>query len=906
MGIVGWLKEKSTRVRVSLFILIRRLPSRRAVLTPALATLGKATTRTRRALLDPVVLAAILLVAALVVVPLEAPPLTWLPAAEDSLLLLGPILGAQAAIAALTLAVTLFVMQGVRSREDTDGRVYSEYVRQSRVHLVFRGSLIALGVTGTVLLAEKFISESPKAVAATPGLPNLALLATLAFLGNLALAAVLFEKAMRLARPDQWQALRLEVNRRDVRDAVQSFLKRDRRAAASQEATEPNWADWFPDPGEGSANEAVQSLLDDARRAMAERRLGQFKSSIESVKELVSYAMEEIEGEGLKWSPPGSQPQWPPLRELGGNLYSFREEVIRRGDRDYVHVLLGLDYSLLSSGVRRRCGELFSAALQGYRWNYEIVCRAGNDELHEFVRDRVWEVADGIVLTNDIEDLGPYLAEMVNHQERLLSVAMHGERPDDYESLHNAFQRVRRAVEVHRDVRGTARVEAADAYQQLSQGYRIALMGLGGRAALLAESGRMLDPQPYLDVARRMSVDLRQWADDIAQALARGVHTRLSLWSEWEMEGAESFEFRSVDTERYPLSFFAIRLLELVAENTPRLGLGGRAKQVLGWLEGNLSRLEAYVQDDPERRTEQQRDFALRALRNAVHQEEVAEDEECILWSLSKNRVEAFTAGVLAGAFTRNAIERVFERAGAFRYVTSDAETAPERRSFRRLVPKGFLADVPDDADAHYVALEGDQWGWSHAEDAIQLLCEALDEAPTSTVPVDTLEELLQAIDDAREDMEPSGDLVVLLAGDWHDILFTLEVGEPNGYEPGWQLPEAERDGQQARYRGFPIFEGPAFGECRLYVLEPAAWGCFVRAQVEGDQDLLVEVETITEGRARELLSESPDHFPDERDEAAKVRKLRTFVEVGVAARIGFRVADRSRARRITRTQSAQ
>ena len=906
MDIVEWLKEKSTRVRAALSILIRRLPSRRAVLTPALATLDKATARTRRSLLDPVVIAAILLVAALVVVPLEAPPLTWLPAAEDSLPLLGPILGAQAAIAALTLAVTLFVMQGVRSREDTDGRVYSEYVRQSRVHLVFRGSLIALGVTGAVLLAEKFISESPKAVAATPGLPNLALLATLAFLGNLALAAVLFEKAMRLARPDQWQALRLEVNRRDVRDAVQSFLKRGRRAAASQGATEPNWADWFPDPGEGSANEAVQALLDDARRAMDERRLGQFKSSIESVKELVTYAMDEIEDEGLKWSPLGSQPQWPPLRELGGNLYSFREEIIRRGDRDYVHVLLGLDYSLLSSGVRRRCGELFSAALQGYRWNYEIVCRAGNDELHEFIRDRVWEVADGIVLTNDIEDLGPYLAEMISHQERLLSVAMHGERPDDYESLHNAFQRVRRAVEVHRDVRGTARVEAADAYQELSQGYRIALMGLGGRAVLLAESGRISDPDPYLDVARGMSGDLWQLADDVAQALARDVHTRVSLWSEWEMEGAESYEFRSVDTEKYPLFFFAIRLLELVADGTVELRLGGRAKQVLGWLEANSPRLEPHVRGAANRPTEQQREFALQVLRDAVHRDEVAKEEELAGWDLSRDRVEAFTAGVLAGAFATNAIERIFAQAGAFLYVTSDTDIAPERRGFGRLAPKGFLADVPDDADTHYVALEGDQWGWSHSEDAIQLFCEALDDAPTRTVSLDTPAALLQAIDDATDDMKPSDDLVIVLAGDWHDVLAGLDADEPSGYEPGWKLPEVELAGQTARYRESPIVEGPASGERRLYVVDPRTWGCFVRAQVEGDQDLLVEVHHISAERAQELLDDNPDHFPAEPDPASKLRKLQTMVEVRVAARIGFRVVDRSRARRVTQAQSAE
>ena len=89
---------------------------------------------------------------------------------------------------------------------------------------------------------------------------------------------------------------------------------------------------------------------------------------------------------------PGSQPQWPPLRELGSNLYPFREDVIRRGNREYVFELLRFDYWLLSRGVRRRCGELFTVGLSGYRWNYEIGGRLGNAELRETFRDRTWLV----------------------------------------------------------------------------------------------------------------------------------------------------------------------------------------------------------------------------------------------------------------------------------------------------------------------------------------------------------------------------------------------------------------------------------------------------------------------------------------------------------------------------------
>ena len=57
---------------------------------------------------------------------------------------LGALLGAQAAIAALTLAVMLFLLQGVSARRDVDDRVYAEYIRRSWVWPVFRYSIGAV------------------------------------------------------------------------------------------------------------------------------------------------------------------------------------------------------------------------------------------------------------------------------------------------------------------------------------------------------------------------------------------------------------------------------------------------------------------------------------------------------------------------------------------------------------------------------------------------------------------------------------------------------------------------------------------------------------------------------------------------------------------------------------------
>ena len=825
-------------------------------------------------------------------------PIGWLPPTHEVGSLLAALLGAQAAIAALTLAVTLFVMQGVSARRDVDDRMYEEYVRRSWVKPIFWGSVVAVGVTGLALLAEELGTGAPL-VGSSPGLRNLTLLAAIAFLVNLGLPVLLFEQAIRLAQPDRWRMLRRELNERAVRAAVQAFLDRHRRVTGQRETDEPNWADMFPGSEEGSADEAIRALLDDARRAMDERRQADFKTALDSIKGLVTYAMGEIEREGIGWGIPGSQPQWPPLRELGSNLYPFREDVIRRGNREYVFELLRFDYWLLSRGVRRRCGELFTVGLSGYRWNYEIGGRLGNAELRETFRDRTWLVGDQTLLGVSAEEAFPYARHMLRNQEELLSHAMIADLHGDYHELARGFEGFLRVTRLGWRAEDWPRREAAKLYEQLEQHYRIVLMGLGGRAIILASEGRIADAGPYLEAARDRYARPQQLADDIAEALTQEDHRSLFLWLDWEGEGAQSFEVRSVDPQRYPLTFFSVRLLELATGPMRDLDLHGCAKQALDWFAANSEDLERDVRTDPGGSLERRGGLAIGALRDAVRRDEVAEDENIIRRKLSPERIAALTADVYASAFTTDVIEPLFARAGAFLYLRADAAGGPQLSGASSLVGKGSLAKAPEHARIGYGRLHGDSWGRMLADGILRDLCAALDDAPAMAAPLGSAQELLRAIDGALESLNPQGEVILLLAGDWFNVLSELARQAPDGYQPARQIPEADRCGETGRYLGHPIVRGPHDGDRRLYVVEPGTWGCFVRAQVEGDQDLLVEVDSILPERARELLRAKPDYFPDEPDEASKLRKLQASVRVGAAARTGFRVADASRARRV-------
>ena len=467
----------------------------------------------------PVLLPLSVFIAALVIAPFLTPPMPYLQEPGDAGARLGTLLSAQAAIAALTLAVTLFMMQGISARRDVDDRMYREYVRRSGMRVIFRGSLLAVGATGVLLLSEGFSSGDGATVDVMPELRNFVLAGGLAFLINLVLAGVLFQRAIIHSGPEQWMALRRDVNKTDVREAIQAFLRRARRAHDASEANELDSSVSFPDRGEGSANEAVRALLDDARRAMSERRHEELKRSLDSVRELVKYAMDEIKTTDIQWSAPGSQPKWPPLWELSRNLYSFREDLIREGNREYIFELLNFDYLLTAEGIRERCGELFTVGLNGYRWNYQIATRIGGGEFREILRDAFSKDADSLIISAESVEILPYAVEilpyareMVRHQERLLSGAMSSDQPSDYDQLHMGFQTWLETLQLHWDIHWETYnwppSEASEVYQQLEQEYRIALMGLGGRALLLAQSNRIVDVNPYLDVGRRAYADL--------------------------------------------------------------------------------------------------------------------------------------------------------------------------------------------------------------------------------------------------------------------------------------------------------------------------------------------------------------------------------------------------------------
>ena len=846
---------------------------------------------------------------------LVVPSQKWLPGASGSSVLLGSLLGAQAAIAALTLAVTLFVMQGVSNRQDADDRIYREYVKRSKVKGIFRNSLLSVATTGAILLVLRTANGSDSIASALPALSNLSMVAFGGFLLNLTFAGALFENSIRLSTPTQWIELRRSVNERDVRRAIQIFLQRRRRATRSLLRDEPDISTVVPDAGEGSADEAVRDLLDEARRFMREERQGEFSKSIDSIKELLTYAMEEMGKMDYKWEPPGTYPQWPPMRQLGGNLYTFREDIIRQGHRDYVSELRMLDRWLARTGVRRQCGEMFTTGVEGYRFNYNIAVQQESTGVREVLRDDFSVVADELTYGVGAEQAFPYIRHMTRVQEGMLSDAMHRNLPEDFRQLHSRFKPFFRHLEWTWNANGWPQTPEADLAGRLEQEYRIMLMGLAGRATLVYSSARFNDANAYLDIGREQYTSINTLARDTSQALTREDGSGWPLWSEWEREKAVPGEAYSVNAEQYPLAFFGIRLMELLSEPSTTLDLHGRATLIRDWFAANSERLKGFVRTeqaptleqgatteaDPTLQAEptvnERHEFATEAIRLAVIRDGIAEEHDIIQRELSEERVFAFISQVRATPQGSNPIEESFRKAGAFLFLPNGGEQLPEERGWNRLEPKAFLAEDSHTGHIYYTPLEGDRWGRDIAFDMIASFCREMDDSPKSVAALDTPENVVTAMDDAIAALGYPEELLLVWTGEWFEVEVELNRQQPEGFQPQRQLQEPQMLWRIGQYQGHPIVRGPRNGERRLYVVDPSSWGTLVRGQFEGDQDISIEVNAVSQERAYELLEANPDYFPDEPDLESKLRKLQATVQIRILIRGEFRVRDRSRGR---------
>lgn len=498
------------------------------------------------------------------------------------------------------------------------------------------------------------------------------------------------------------------------------------------------------------------------------------------------------------------------------------------------------------------------------------------------------------------------MLEVIRHQGNVLWDALHSNRFDDFRWLHSEFGSILSNI---LEWWTTEAGFSGDQHQSsafLERENRMALMGLAGRAAILDDSGEISDATPYLAVAREVYGSPSVLAEDISAAFMFEPFERsvsYHQWDQWEVPEHIGVWNGVVSPERYPLTCFAILLMDMTDDATLGLNLGGNARRILDWFTANSEQLEGFVPHSSSASAQQRRQFATVVLQRAAQRDEVEADLETIRRQLSADRADAYKSGVTSAMVKAASVERSFDQAGALLVLDANAADAPHERGFRRLLPKVCFVDAQAGNLTYTAPFDGSDLGRGLARDAIQLLCEAMGGAGEIAADLGTGREFLHAIDAALEDLAPQGNVAVVLSGDWRGLLLDLRVREVEEYEPYWRLAGLDPSVDIGRYLGHPIPRGPTSGESRVYVVDIGTWGRFVRAPFEDGRDVRVDVELISPERAEEFLQANPDHFPDQPDHESKKRKLQAQVEVNVGVRHGLRVDDATRARRIVPTE---
>ena len=199
---------------------------------------------------------------------------------------------------------------------------------------------------------------------------------------------------------------------------------------------------------------------------------------------------------------------------------------------------------------------------------------------------------------------------------------------------------------------------------------------------------------------------------------------------------------------------------------------------------------------------------------------------------MCSTKISAFETAVNAAAFSTNPFVRLFARADAVITQPSDSGVSQDEHIVRGFEPKEDFIDLRENAhidDSQRI------WGKKISNDVVRLFCEAQREARQITASLQSSSELLQAIDEAIEELGPSGQLVVVLDGDCDDVIYESDLEGMDRYEPQWRIREEEDYvGEFARYRGHTIVISGRSGARNLYVVDFVAWGA-LRTSTNGN-----------------------------------------------------------------------
>lgn len=839
---------------------------------------------------------SIALVVAGIALSVCIPSGSWLP--SDPGRVVGPLAQVQGAIAAISLAVMVLIVEAVERREEIVDATYDVFLREAHVRWVISGVLVS--TLGTA------ISFALTQVPSIGNQGNLVVFAAISIIITVLAILHFTLRALIVLRPSQYREFKRKAYLEQMQIGVTAKIKRINEIAASPTAS------IVSSPAiEMEAEQTMLQKLGDVAVASESTRPDRTEEDIEVLKSAFDHAAKMLMNSSYNNMPKDRRqdlelPLFTYTSRHFSSLWqaSYASQVyenVRSIYRLHLHIAhLARDGSI--NDLRETVvANAISSYQSGMNWPEGVAHGVGL--AWGVVRNHVWlsmllhnahplVQADAALLRTISEGFQDSAASMVRDGHIAAFEQITAQISDLHDSLgHNRYGDGEFDYKINQPI------------DDLFHDVRLALAALAGLAILSQKGGYINNARAFVNRVHEILQNNQNAGESLERLLRVDGSALAQRWSWWDdrNDGSSLPRVRIMRPwQHLVLYFITASLIDGPDARLPR-ALGGIHRDVVDTLEQHweimcdvaniygdvreiereriLSIIEAEKSADAHRR----QDRIIATPVNAVQSDQYVQE---VLQAYKQTEISS--ARVVAS---------IFGGAGRVQILRSDDLDAPAESPFRlRGAFKGAFMQI---TETHYVADPSatrvvEEVEAKRRQMMIKLV---VDQAGlVEAIPIDG-DKLYTEISRVLADLQPQFPLFLITGRETGDLRRRLHRARSNIRRPASAaLDRMPPDVEEALQTG-EIMASPQIGEPALYVIDIARWGLMRRADI-GDDPLRVEVHAISADRAGELLDTgrvNAGHLS--REEA--MRELQLQVVVEVTQRVDFVVEDPSAAVRI-------
>ena len=818
----------------------------------------------------------------------------WLALPEDPARVVAPLAQVQGAIAAISLAVLVLIVEAVQRREDIVDATYEVFIREALVRPVIASVLISTLGTAIAFILVRMPSFDDER--------NLALFAMISAAITIFAILSFTLRALAVLRPSQYHEFKRKAYLEQIKIGVDARIEHINEIVVNPTASIVPSSDT-----EMKAEQAMLQILGDVAAAIKLTRPDRIEEDIVTIESALDYAAEMLAGSDYNnmlkdRSQTFELPLFASVSRYLPSLWQTGYASRSHENVRYIYQLHQHIAYLARDGIIDDLKEtVVTNAMLSYQagadWPEGVAQGVGfawgivenHVWLPMFLRDaHPLSQADIVLLRTVVESFQDSAALMVRDGNFVAFEQITAQISD----LHDTLERNRYGDE-----------EFDYPIDNLFHDVRLSLAALAGRAILSQKGGYINNARAVVNRVHEILQKDRGVGKESLELLLTVDKNTLAQRSWWWWDDRNDGSSLSRVRPVYPLQCPVLYFLTASLIDGP----DARLPQALGSVqldgEGVLERHWAIMCDvagirGDMQETEKERITSF--IEAAKSADEHRRQDRIVMTPISEIQVSQYAQEVLRTykqTESSSALTSVFSGAGQAQVLQADDSDAPAESPLRWL--GAFKGAFMRTIETHYVADPSATRVMETIEARrCQMMINLIGDRVglTEAIPI-AGNELFTEISHVLADLQPQFPLFLITGRGTDDLGRQLHRAQSNiKRPPSIALEQVPPDIEEALRAG-KMMVRQHMGEPALYIIDAARWGLLRQAPI-GDDPLRVEVRAISAERAGELLDTGRiDAGSLNREEA--IRELQLQVEVEVTQRVDFVVEDPSAAVRI-------